>query len=130
MQPALDGDKGRYGAGLVERNDKGEVVLVAALSFKRKASVDIAEAKTVLEGILLAEEFGLFPLALAWSPFQANLLAIGGESVDGCIKFWNTHTDAYLNSTDTGSLVSTLLWNKNEMELLSSHGFPHNQLTF
>ncbi|KAK1567715.1 hypothetical protein Q3G72_015616 [Acer saccharum] len=62
MQPALDGDKGRYGAGLVERNDKGEVVSAAALSFKRKVSVEIAEAKTVLEGILMAEEFGLFPL--------------------------------------------------------------------
>ncbi|TXG48072.1 hypothetical protein EZV62_027366 [Acer yangbiense] len=68
--------------------------------------------------------------ALAWSPFQANLLAIGEESIDGCIKFWNTHTDACLNSIDTGSLVSTLLWNKNEKEMLSSHGFPHNQLTF
>ncbi|KAK1388516.1 hypothetical protein POM88_016694 [Heracleum sosnowskyi] len=43
--------------------------------------------------------------ALAWCPFQKNLLVSGG-----------------------GSQVCSLLWNRNERELLSSHGFPHNQL--
>ncbi|KAI3929184.1 hypothetical protein MKX01_006420 [Papaver californicum] len=45
------------------------------------------------------------------------------------IKFWNTHTGACLNSVDTGSQVCSLLWNKNERELLSSHGYTENQLT-
>ncbi|XP_071709880.1 cell division cycle 20.2, cofactor of APC complex-like [Rutidosis leptorrhynchoides] len=67
--------------------------------------------------------------ALAWCPFQANLLATGGGGGDKCIKFWNTHTGACLNSVDTGSQVCALLWNKNERELLSSHGFTQNQLT-
>ncbi|XP_027913765.1 cell division cycle 20.1, cofactor of APC complex-like [Vigna unguiculata] len=67
--------------------------------------------------------------ALAWCPFQGNLLATGGGSGDRCIKFWNTHTGACLNSVDTGSQVCSLLWNKNERELLSSHGFTQNQLT-
>ncbi|KAJ1394638.1 WD40/YVTN repeat-like-containing domain superfamily [Sesbania bispinosa] len=67
--------------------------------------------------------------ALAWCPFQANLLASGGGSGDCCIKFWNSHTGACLNSVDTGSQVCSLLWNKNERELLSSHGFTLNQLT-
>ncbi|KAL8095583.1 cell division cycle 20.2, cofactor of APC complex-like [Apium graveolens] len=67
--------------------------------------------------------------ALAWCPFQANLLASGGGGGDRCIKFWNTHTGACLNSVDTGSQVCSLLWNKNERELLSSHGFTQNQLT-
>ncbi|XP_004511461.1 cell division cycle 20.1, cofactor of APC complex-like [Cicer arietinum] len=67
--------------------------------------------------------------ALAWCPFQGNLLASGGGSGDRCIKFWNTHTGACLNSVDTGSQVCSLLWNKNERELLSSHGFSQNQLT-
>ncbi|KAL3838729.1 hypothetical protein ACJIZ3_023320 [Penstemon smallii] len=67
--------------------------------------------------------------ALAWCPFQANLLATGGGEGDGTIKFWKTHTAACLNSIDTGSQVSALLWNKNECELLSSHGFTQNQLT-
>jgi len=66
--------------------------------------------------------------ALAWCPFQSNLLASGGGGGDRCIKFWNTHTGACLNSVDTGSQVCALLWNKNERELLSSHGFTQNQL--
>ncbi|CAN4089409.1 unnamed protein product [Withania somnifera] len=66
---------------------------------------------------------------LAWCPFQGNLLASGGGGSDRCIKFWNTHTGACLNSIDTGSQVCSLLWNKNERELLSSHGFTQNQLT-
>ncbi|XP_010278840.1 PREDICTED: cell division cycle 20.2, cofactor of APC complex-like [Nelumbo nucifera] len=67
--------------------------------------------------------------ALAWCPFQGNLLASGGGGGDQCIKFWNTHTGACLNSVNTGSQVCSLLWNKNERELLSSHGFTQNQLT-
>ncbi|KHG27991.1 Anaphase-promoting complex subunit cdc20 [Gossypium arboreum] len=66
--------------------------------------------------------------ALAWCPFQSNLLASGGGGGDRTIKFWNTHTGACLNSVDTGSQVCALLWNKNERELLSSHGFTQNQL--
>ncbi|KAL8471071.1 hypothetical protein ACS0TY_033588 [Phlomoides rotata] len=57
-----------------------------------------------------------------------DLLASGGGSGDGCIKFWNTHTGACLNSVNTWSQVCALLWDKNERELLSSHGSTHNQL--
>ncbi|KAK7838808.1 cell division cycle 20.1, cofactor of APC complex [Quercus suber] len=69
--------------------------------------------------------------ALAWCPFQSNLLASGGGRNDKCIKFWNTQTGTRLNSVDTGSQVCSLLWNKNknEKELLSSHGLTQNQLT-
>nr|GMD70308.1 cell division cycle 20.2, cofactor of APC complex-like [Ipomoea batatas] len=67
--------------------------------------------------------------ALAWCPFQGNLLASGGGGGDRCIKFWNAHTGACVNSVDTGSQVCSLLWSKNERELLSSHGFTQNQLT-
>ncbi|KAG0474166.1 hypothetical protein HPP92_016023 [Vanilla planifolia] len=67
--------------------------------------------------------------ALAWCPFQSNLLASGGGETDRCIKFWNTLTGACLNSIDTGSQVCGLLWNRNERQLLSSHGFSENQLT-
>ncbi|KAH9330495.1 hypothetical protein KI387_002603, partial [Taxus chinensis] len=67
--------------------------------------------------------------ALAWSPFQSNLLVSGGGTTDRCIKMWNTHTGACLNSIDTGSQVCALLWSKHQRELLSSHGYAHNQLT-
>lgn len=43
--------------------------------------------------------------ALAWCPFQANLLASGGGTADRCIRFWNTHTGALINSIDTHSQV-------------------------
>lgn len=67
--------------------------------------------------------------ALTWCPFQANLLATGGGVGDESIKFWNSHTGACLNSVETGSQVCALLWSKQERELLSAHGYPHNQLT-
>ena len=66
--------------------------------------------------------------ALAWCPFQSNLLASGGGTADRCIKFWNTNTGAMLNSIDTHSQVCSLQWNKHEREILSSHGFSQNQL--
>ncbi|KAI0519938.1 hypothetical protein KFK09_007400 [Dendrobium nobile] len=67
--------------------------------------------------------------ALAWCPFQSNLLASGGGGADKCIKFWNTLTGACLNSVETDSQICGLLWNKNERELLTSHGYSQNQLT-
>jgi cell division cycle protein 20 (cofactor of APC complex) len=66
--------------------------------------------------------------ALAWCPFQSNLLASGGGTADRCIKFWNTHTGACVNSIDTESQVCALQWSKHEKEILSSHGFSKNQL--
>jgi cell division cycle protein 20 (cofactor of APC complex) len=66
--------------------------------------------------------------ALAWCPFQSNLLASGGGTADRCIKFWNTHTGALLNSVDTHSQVCSLQWNCHEREILSSHGYSQNQL--
>jgi WD domain, G-beta repeat len=43
--------------------------------------------------------------ALAWCPWQSSLIASGGGTADRCIKFWNTHTGALLNSIDTHSQV-------------------------
>ncbi|KAF6162218.1 hypothetical protein GIB67_008347 [Kingdonia uniflora] len=36
--------------------------------------------------------------ALAWCPFQSNLLASGGSEEDQSIKFWNTQSGVFLNS--------------------------------
>ena len=41
--------------------------------------------------------------AIAWNPNQAGLLATGGGTADGCIRFWNTHTLQPINYVDTGS---------------------------
>ncbi|KAG9453036.1 hypothetical protein H6P81_005940 [Aristolochia fimbriata] len=67
--------------------------------------------------------------ALAWCPLQSNLLVSGGGLEDGCIKFWNIRTGACLNSVYTDSQICSLLWSKEEAELLSSHGYSENQLT-
>lgn len=66
--------------------------------------------------------------ALAWSPHQRNVLATGGGTADRTIKIWNAANGKCLNSVNTGSQVCSLIWNKNEKELLSSHGFSENQL--
>lgn len=68
--------------------------------------------------------------ALAWAPFRRNLLATGGGTADRTIKFWNTDTGSRLNSIDTGSQVTSLMWSPNhkDKEILSSHGYSENQL--
>jgi cell division cycle 20, cofactor of APC complex len=61
--------------------------------------------------------------ALAWCPFERNVLASGGGTADRCIKLWDAQSGALLNSVDTGSQVSGLLWSSTDNQLLSSHGF-------
>ncbi|KAK3218314.1 hypothetical protein Dsin_012284 [Dipteronia sinensis] len=55
---------GRYGVGIVFRDDHGVVVEAAALSFIGTVSVEVAKAKAkaILEVLLFAEDMGLFPL--------------------------------------------------------------------
>lgn len=67
--------------------------------------------------------------ALAWCPWQSNVLATGGGTADRCIKFWNINNGTMLNSVDSKSQVCALLWSKNYKELISAHGYANNQLT-
>jgi cell division cycle protein 20 (cofactor of APC complex) len=68
--------------------------------------------------------------ALAWCPWQKDLLASGGGTADRTIKFWNSTTGALLNSIDTQSQVSSLVWSKNSAtrEIVSAHGFSQHQI--
>lgn len=66
--------------------------------------------------------------ALAWCPFQANLLASGGGTADRHIRFWNAGTGACVAAVDTGSQVCALQWSSRDRELVSSHGYARNQL--
>lgn len=43
--------------------------------------------------------------ALAWCPYQNNVLASGGGTADRRIKFWNTKVGYCTNSIDTNSQV-------------------------
>ncbi|KAK6860197.1 cell division cycle 20- cofactor-APC complex [Apiospora arundinis] len=67
--------------------------------------------------------------ALAWCPWNANLLATGGGSYDRHIHFWNTTSGARVNSIDTGSQVTSLRWSTSYKEIVSSSGFPDNSLS-
>ena len=67
--------------------------------------------------------------ALDWCPWQKSVLASGAGSKDKTIKFWNIDNLNLLNSVNTGSQVCNLIWNQNEKELISSHGFSKNQIS-
>jgi len=67
--------------------------------------------------------------ALAFCPWQSNLLATGGGSADRHIKFWNVSDGSCLNSVDTNSQVTSLIWSPDQKELVSTHGFPNHQVT-
>lgn len=67
--------------------------------------------------------------AVAWCPWQPNVLASGGGTADRHIRFWNCSTGSCLNAVDTKSQVCAILWSKEYKELISSHGYALNQLT-
>lgn len=67
--------------------------------------------------------------ALAWCPWENDVLATGGGTADRHIRFYNTFTGNLLNSIDTNSQVCSLVWGEHDREIVSSHGFSQNQLT-
>jgi len=67
--------------------------------------------------------------AVAWCPWQSNILATGGGTADGKIRIWNIHNGSVLQMQDVKSQISCILWSKEHKELISSHGFSLNQLT-
>ena len=66
--------------------------------------------------------------AMSWCPWQQSTLATGGGTSDRTIKFWNANTGNLIQSVDCGSQVSSLLWNADYKELVSSHGYQNFQL--
>lgn len=66
--------------------------------------------------------------ALAWCPWQRNILASGGGTADRNIKIWNAENGKCIKSVDTGSQVCALQWSDHYKELVSSHGFSDYQL--
>ena len=67
--------------------------------------------------------------ALAWCPWQPNILASGGGTADRCIRLWNGSNGTLLNTIDTKSQVCSLLWASQYKELVSAHGYAHNEVT-
>lgn len=67
--------------------------------------------------------------AMAWCPWQPNVLATGGGSADRHIRFWNAFNGSLINAVDTKSQVCALKWSTHHKEIISSHGFSQYQLT-
>ncbi|KAL7275235.1 WD repeat-containing protein slp1 [Rhizina undulata] len=65
--------------------------------------------------------------ALAWCPWDLGVLATGGGMDDPRIKFWNMGLGT-VKSIDSGGQVTSLRWSTHYREIVSSHGYPHNQL--
>ena len=66
--------------------------------------------------------------AVAWCPWQRNILASGSGTADRTIRIWDSQDGANLKCVDTGSQVCAIQWSNHYKELVSSHGFSDNQL--
>ncbi|KAL8472800.1 hypothetical protein ACS0TY_029858 [Phlomoides rotata] len=58
--------------------------------------------------------------ALAWCPYDYNVLASGGGTVDGSIKIWNLQKGICTCSTETKAQISGLQWNRHHKESIST----------
>lgn len=87
-----------------------------------RTAANFSHSKFVLDGHRSAVK------AMAWCPWKPQLLATGGGSADRHIRLWDTTSGECLESLDTGSQISSLLWSRHSHELLSSHGHERNQL--
>jgi cell division cycle protein 20 (cofactor of APC complex) len=65
--------------------------------------------------------------AVAWCPWQSNLLASGGGNADQTIRFWDTNNGDQLNIVNTSSQISSLQWSPNPIckEIVSTHGYSN-----
>ncbi|KAM9844608.1 cell division cycle protein 20 homolog [Aulostomus maculatus] len=66
--------------------------------------------------------------ALAWCPWQPNILASGGGTSDRRINIWNVNSSC-IGSLDTQSQISSLVFAPNYKELVSAHGYAHNNVS-
>ena len=66
-----------------------------------------------------------YPQAVAWCPWQPNVLATGGGTNDKCIKFWNVSTGQCTDSINTKSQVCTCV---RVTVCLSEHFLNHWEL--
>ncbi|XP_041658449.1 cell division cycle protein 20 homolog [Cheilinus undulatus] len=66
--------------------------------------------------------------ALAWCPWQSYILASGGGTSDRHIRTWNVNSGSCINSLNTQSQISSLLFAPNHKELVSAHGYAHNNV--
>ncbi|KAI8897392.1 WD40-repeat-containing domain protein [Globomyces pollinis-pini] len=59
--------------------------------------------------------------ALAWCPWQPDMIATGGGTDDERLLFHDTNTGKLLKSTHTGNQICGIVWSKHYKELLTAH---------
>ncbi|KAL5825585.1 hypothetical protein ACOSQ3_021648 [Xanthoceras sorbifolium] len=64
----FDKGSGRFGLGMVVRQEGGDVVLAATLPLKEGIVVAVAETRAVLEGLVLADRMVVVPVLLGGEP--------------------------------------------------------------
>lgn len=62
--------------------------------------------------------------AIAWCPWQSNMLATGGGTSDKMVHFWNVNTSSRLQSLETRSQVTSIVFNPYAREFMTTHGLP------
>jgi cell division cycle protein 20 (cofactor of APC complex) len=83
------------------------------------------EMSRVSPRALLSEHDGCLK-AVAWCPWQRDLLASGGA--DECIRLWDSNSAHCTAKVNSESQVAALIWSHSSSELLSAHGFDRYHL--
>ena len=90
---------------------------------------NLNEVNTFIKPLLVNNYHTAAVKAMSWCPWQRHVLATGGGSKDRTIKIFNCDNNKIIKNVDTGSQVCSIVWNKKEREIISSHGFNKNQIT-
>lgn len=88
-----------------------------------------SSSQTAEEPLQVFREHNAAVKALAWCPWQHNILATGGGTADKHVKIWNVHSGSILHDLNLESQISAIFWSSAYKELITSHGLPNNQLS-
>ncbi|MBW0483700.1 hypothetical protein O181_023415 [Austropuccinia psidii MF-1] len=86
--------------------------------------VNVWDARNVDEPRMSKNNHRAAVKAIAWCPWQSNLLATGGGTSDKMVHFWNVNTSSRLQSLETRSQVTSIVFNPYSREFLTTHGLP------
>ncbi|KAI7889821.1 WD40-repeat-containing domain protein [Mucor mucedo] len=67
--------------------------------------------------------------ALAWCPWNHNLLATGGGKDDKKINFWRINTKTRTQTIQCDSPITSIHWSRHFRQFVSTHGHPQNHVT-
>lgn len=107
--PCTQGDSGDFAPIQTFTQHQGAVKVSAGLLWVRCGHTSVCEADTqhwLCTGCLLHDlELTLFFQAVAWCPWQSNVLATGGGTSDRHIRIWNVCSGTCLSAVDAHSQV-------------------------